>query len=103
MRTALQYYWNPLLLSIGVAAYFIPFMFAIEPGHTSGRIAALFMLPFVSILWAWLVALIQVVMGVIGYRRNRPHWRHHLFSAAWTYACYIVWLILINLGFLLAA
>jgi hypothetical protein len=101
MLRYIKYYWNPIVLTLGIIAYFSPFFLPTVPGEVSGKIAAGFMLLFLSIIWAWLVALIQVVLAILSYRKRFATWKHHIVSAVWVFLCYVVWMVLIGNGYLL--
>ena len=67
MKTLLKYYWNPLVLAIATVGYFSPFFLPVTRGGVSGVLVGNFILLFVA--WAcvaWLVAGVQVVMGLCG-------------------------------------
>ena len=104
MKAFLKYYLNPLVLTIGAIGYFSPFFLPVRPGGVSGVLAGNVMLLFVvSACTAWLVAGVQAVMGIVGCRKRRPSWKHHVVSAAWAYACYGIVIALMSNGYYLTA
>ncbi len=89
MKTLLKYYWNPLVLALATIGYFSPLFLPVTRGGVSGVLMGNFILLFVALACvAWLVAGVQVVMGVMGYRKRSPSWKHHVASAICTCVCY---------------
>jgi hypothetical protein len=97
-------YGNPIVLTVASIGYFSPFFLPVVPGGLSGVVLANFLLLFlVSGLLAWLIAGVQVILGIIEFRKGNSLWKHHLVSALWTFTCYAIVIALMSNGFLLTA
>ncbi|MFC1795243.1 hypothetical protein ACFL3Q_16860 [Planctomycetota bacterium] len=103
MKSFLKYYWNPIILTLGTIAYFLPFFVPNVAGELSGKLVAGFMLLCLSFLWAWPVALVQVILVIMSYRKGLAIWKHHAVSAVWVFLCYSVWMVLVMNGYILTA
>lgn len=108
MLSILKYYFNPLILTVGAAGYFSPFLIGLPTNEllrflVGNVIAALMLLFIASALMAWIVAGVQAIMAIVGYRKQNPFWKHHLNSVAWTVACYLVVISLLSNGYYLTA
>lgn len=104
MKTLLKYYWNPLVLAIATIGYFSLFFLPVTGGGVSGVLAANIILLFVALAGvAWLVAGVQVVMGVVRYRKRSLSWKHHVASAIFTCVCYAIVAALFCNGYYLTA
>ena len=90
-------------MTLGTIAYFSPFFLPTVAGEVSGKLAAGFLLLFLSFVWAWLVALVQVVLAILDYRKGLATWKHHAVSAGWVFLCYGVWMVLVMNGYILTA
>lgn len=97
-------YGNPMVLTVASVGYFSPFFLPVVQGGLSGvLIANLLLLFLVSGLFAWLIAGVQVILGIIEFRRGNSLWKHHLASALWTFVCYAIVIALMSNGYLLTA
>lgn len=97
-------YGNPIVLTVASIGYFSPFFLPVVPGGLSGVVLANFLLLFlVSGLLAWLIAGVQVILGIIEFRKGNSLWKHHLVSALWTFTCYAIVIALMSNGYLLTA
>jgi hypothetical protein len=98
----LKYYWNPLVLSIGMAAYYSPVYLPIKKGEPSGMIAVFFGLWLITAIWAWAVAFVQLLKAIDDFRHGGSTWKHDGASALWTYLCYGIFITLVWNGYFMA-
>lgn len=97
-------YGNPIVLTVASIGYFSPFFLPVVPGGLSGIVLANLLLLFlVSGLFGWLIAGVQLILGIIEFRKGNSLWKHHLVSALWTFTCYVIVIALMSNGYLLTA
>ena len=107
----IKWYWNPLTLSVGLCGYlfFIEIMVKTDVKVQHPVLGTVIMmilftaaLPLVSIIWAWLVALIQAYWGIRCLVKGQGlSGKHNIISAAWVACCYFVLYLLGSKGYLL--
>ena len=108
MKAIFKYYFNPMILTVATVGYFYPLFLPLPSDGilrflVGNVIAPLILLFVASACLAWLVAGAQVIMGIIGYRKRTPSWKHHMSSAMWAYVCYAIVIVLMYNGYILTA
>ena len=98
------YYATPVILGLSFACYLSPFYVEVEPGGATGRALAFAILGFMAVAaLAWMVAITQLVLGILWARKGLPSWKHHVASGVLTFITYGVITAMMMNGFVLTA
>lgn len=110
-RAILWIYANPLLIAMGIGLYVLLYYVGHVGREPSPSVRFWLLVPILlllvvgmlALIVGWVIASVQLVVGLVRLLKDDPIWKHYLAAVVLTAVCYGVWILLLINGILLTA
>ena len=105
---SLQLYWNPLMASVAMLTFYIPFVVLELADKANGikyfrSLYPLAVIGMLMLLLTWVIGVGQAIVTVVAFVRQSKHWKHHLLATVWVVGYFLIWNYLASKGCYLTA